>query len=173
MKLQDFFEYKNRLMHDLLTNETIVKLLDDSATLETAPSLVYKNVFPYQYIPDTVEHGLNFICCDVDIQKQSYRSTQSKKTFYNPVLYIWIMVPKDKMRLPNGGIRTDRLCAEIAKEIIGSMYYGIGRLELESVRRFVDIIDFQGKQLTFTLKEWNDPHLGVNEDIPANRKRWS
>lgn len=36
MNLQELFDYKNQLMKDLLTNETIVKLIDEDATLETA-----------------------------------------------------------------------------------------------------------------------------------------
>lgn len=69
MNLQELFDYKNQLMKDLLTNETIVKLIDEDATLETAKSLAYNVVFPAEYIPYTAEHGKVFICFDVDIQK--------------------------------------------------------------------------------------------------------
>ena len=39
------------------------------------------------------------------------------KTFYTPALYIWVFTHKSKLRLKEGGIRTDRLAVEIDKEL--------------------------------------------------------
>ena len=39
MQLEEFFDYKNQLMEDLLTTESIVKLIDDSVDLKDAASL--------------------------------------------------------------------------------------------------------------------------------------
>lgn len=170
MNMYDFFDYKNRLMEDLLTNETIVRLLDDSIDISDAGKLMYKQVFPYEYIPDTIEHGHTYICCDVDVRSPSYRATTAKSTFYYPELYIWIMSHESKLRLPNGaGVRTDRLCAEIANAINASMYYGIGKLELYAVKRFAPIVNWQGKVLAFTTTEWNAPY-NPHKSVPANRK---
>lgn len=146
MQLEEFFDYKNQLMNDLLTNEEIVRLLaDDCKPVNDVQDLVYKQVFPYEYIPETIEHGQTFICCDVDIQKSV------NKTFLIPVLYIWVFSHKSKLRLPKetgGGIRTDKLCSEIAKAVNGSRYYGLGELDLYAVKRFAPITDYQGKVLT-------------------------
>ena len=66
MQLEEFFDYKNQLMNDLLTNEEIVRLLaDDCKPVNDVQDLVYKQVFPYEYIPETIEHGQTFICCVV------------------------------------------------------------------------------------------------------------
>ena len=46
MNLKDFYDYKNQLMEDLLTNEKIVGLLDDTISIEDAYKLAYKQVFP-------------------------------------------------------------------------------------------------------------------------------
>ena len=120
MQLEELFDYKNQLMEDLLTVDTIVNLIDDKVSVEEAPSLVYERVFPFEYIPDTVEHGHTFVCCDVDIQKAP------DKTFLYPVLYVWVFSHKSKLRLPEGGVRTDKLVSEIAKAINGSRLYGLG-----------------------------------------------
>lgn len=169
MNLEDFFDYKNQFMNDILTKEEIVRLLDDTISLEHAEELVYKQVFPFEYIPDTIEHGHTFICCDVDIQSPSYRSQTSKTLFYSPVISIWVMSHKSKLVLPKGGVRTDRLCSEICKAINGSMYYGIGKLNLYSVKRFAPVVDFQGKVMTFTTTEWNQPY-NPPQDVPSQRK---
>lgn len=163
--LEELFDYKNRLMEDLMTNETIVKLVDENVAVEDGGSLIYKQVFPFEYIPDTVEEGHTFICVDVDLLNMD------SKTFYDPVLYIWEFTHKSKLRLPEGGVRTDKLASEIARAINGSRYYGLGELNLYSVKRFAPIVDFNGKVMTFHAKDYNRPYDG-KRPTPANRKDW-
>lgn len=164
MQLSEFFDYKNKLMEDLLTNQEVVKLLDDSVEMRNASSLAYTHVFPYEYIPDTVEHAKTFICFDVDVQESI------NKTFLLPTLYIWVFSHKSKLRLREGGVQTDKLVSEIAKAINGSHFYGLGELDLYSVKRFAPVTDYQGKVMTFHAKEFN--RLSPNtKPIPSNRKK--
>lgn len=164
MQLQDFFDYKNKLMEDLLTNETIVNLIDEDVRFEDAKSLAYNNIFPYEFVPGTVQDGKTLICFDVDIQRVP------NKTFLYPTLFVWVFTHKSLLRLPNGGgVRTDRLCHEICKQINGSREYGLGELNLYSVKRFAPMTDFQGKVITFEMKEFNKQYDG-NKYTPANRK---
>lgn len=164
MQLSEFFDYKNKLMEDILTNPEIVKLLDDSVELKNAKQLAYTHVFPYEYIPDTVEEAKTFICFDVDVQESI------NKTFLLPTLYIWVFSHKSKLRLLEGGVQTDKLASEIAKAINGSRFYGLGELDLYSVKRFTPVTDYQGKVMTFHAKEFNrlSPN---NKPVPSNRKK--
>lgn len=166
MQLDEFFDYKNQLMDDLLTNREILRLLsDDCETIEKPETLMYKQVFPFEYVPDTIEHGQTFICCDVDIQKSI------NKTFLLPVLYIWVFTHKSKLRLPKGGgVRTDKLASEIAKTINGSREYGLGELDFYSAKRFAPISDYQGKVLTFQASDFNR-FTPTGKPVPSNRKR--
>ena len=150
MQLDEFFGYKNQLMDDLLTSKQIVRLLsDDCKTIHKPDSLMYSQVFPYEYVPETVTRGQTFICCEVEIQRTS------SKTFLTPALYVWVFTHKSKLRLPEGGVRTDKLCSEIAKTINGSRFYGLGELDLYSVKRFAPIADYQGKVMMFQAKDFN------------------
>ena len=124
MQLQEFFDYKNQLMEDLLTNEDIVRLIDDTVALQNADSLAYTQVFPCEYVPDTVQEGKTYICFDVDVQRAV------DKTFLSPTLFVWVFTHRSKLRLPEGGVRTDKLCSEICKAINGSRKYGLGELNL-------------------------------------------
>lgn len=164
MQLSEFFDYKNKLMEDLLTNPEVVKLLDNSVELKNAKQLAYTHVFPYEYIPDTVEEAKTFICFDVDVQESI------NKTFLLPTLYIWVFSHKSKLRLLEGGVQTDKLASEIAKAINGSRFYGLGELDLYSVKRFTPVTDYQGKVMTFHAKEFNrlSPN---NKPVPSNRKK--
>lgn len=165
MQLQEFYDYKNQLMEDLLTRESIVRLLDENIPMDNTKELVYSQVFPLEYVPETVQEGKTYICCDVDIQKAD------DKTFLNPILYVWVFAHRSRLLLPNGGgVRTDRLCSEIAQAINGSKKYGLGELDLYSVKRFAPMTDYQGKVMTFYAKDFNrvyNPH----KEVPSNRRR--
>jgi len=164
MQLEEFFDYKNQLMGDLLTTESIVHLIDENIKLEDAGKLAYSRVFPCEYVPDTVEHGNTYICFDVDIQ------SAHDKTFLSPTLYVWVFTHKSKLRLPEGGVRTDKMCSEICKAINGSREYGLGELNLYSVKRFAPMTDYQGKVMTFYAKDFNR-QFNPNKFTPSNRKR--
>lgn len=163
MQLDEFFDYKNTCMEDLLTNEKIVELVNDKVSVEDAKSLVYEQVFPFEFVPDTVEQGKTFICVDVDIQRTI------GKTYLLPTMFVWVFTHKSLLRLPQGGVRTDKLCSEIAKKLNGSRFYGLGELELTSVRRFAPMADFQGKIMTFNAKDFNRTY-DPKRPVPSNRK---
>ena len=150
-------------MEDLLTNEAIVKLVNEDVSLENAESLVYKQVFPFEFVPDTVEQSKTFICVDVDIQRAV------GKTYLLPTMFVWVFTHKSLLKLPKDGVRTDKLCSEIAKKLNGSRFYGLGELELSSVKRFAPMTDFQGKIMTFSAKEFNRLH-DPKKPVPSNRK---
>ena len=164
MYLQEFFDYKNQLMEDLLTTPEIVKLIrDDCEPMEHPEELAYVKVFPHEYVPETIEHGATYICFDVDIQRSM------NKTFLLPTLQVWLFTHKSKLRLPEGGLRTDALASAITEKINGSRFYGLGELDLYSVKRFAPISDYHGKVLTFYATEFNRTSP-TKKPIPNNRK---
>lgn len=163
MQLRELFNYKNQLMKDLLTNEKIVKLIDDTVPISEASKLAYKKVFPYEYLPDTAKNGDTFICFDVDV------STVYNKTFLAPVLYIWVFTHRSNLRLKQGGLLIDELCADICEILNGSRMYGMGEMDFASMRRFAPMTDFQGKCLTFNITEVNRYHTPL-KPVPENRR---
>ncbi len=163
MQLEEFFDYKNRLIQDILTNEKIVKLIDGEIPFENAESFVYSQVFPYEFLPETTQEGKTYICCDVDVYP-------AEATFIlTPIIYVWVFTHKSLLRLPQGGVRTDALCNEICKTINGSRYYGLGELRLYSCKRFAPQTDYNGKVMVFHAKDISyayDP----KKKTPSNRK---
>ena len=163
MLLEEFFDYKNELMETLCRNKKIVHLITDS---KKAPvpnyNLPYRQIYPYEFVPETVDDGDTFVCFDVDI------ADVEDKTFYLPVVYVWVFTHKSKLRLDGGGVRTDQLAVEINKELNGSRYFGLGELDLYSVGRFSPITDYQGRVLTYYAKDFN--RARPSKKPPANRK---
>ena len=164
MYLEELFDYKDQIMEDLLTEPKIVNLIDPNISLNDSKKLVYSKVFPFEFIPETIQHGDTYVCVDVDIQESI------NKTFLLPTIYVWLFTHKSNLRLLEGGVRTDKLCSEIAKKINGSRFYGLGELNLYSVRRFAPLTDFQGKVMTFHAKEFNRVY-NHNKPTPSNRKK--
>jgi hypothetical protein len=165
MLLKELKDYKNELMKTLCCNPEIVRLITDSKQAAVPNlNLRYTQIYPFEYIPETVNEGMTFICFDVDIVEVP------NKTFYAPALYIWAFTHKSKMCLAEGGIRTDRLAEEIDKELNGNRNFGLGELKLHSVSRFSPIVDYQGRVLTYYAVDFNRP--GYSKRPPANRKNY-
>lgn len=146
-----------------MTSVSTSLLITETLPKATRISLEYDVVFPAEYIPYTAEHGKVFICFDVDIQKSL------NKTFLLPTIKIWVFSHSSKLRLPEGGIRVDALCSEIAKAINGSRYYGLGQLELESVARYAPLTDWVGKVMTFNATDFSKVY-NPKASIPKNRR---
>lgn len=164
MWLQDFYDYKNRFMKDLLTTPEIVKLIDPALEdMSDAKKLAYTQIMPSEFYPETIEDGKVYLCFDVDVTKV-YSST-----LYSLNLNIWIFVHKSLMRLPEGGVRSDKLCSEIDKKINGSLFYGLGKLDLVSAKRFAPMSDYCGKVLVYQADEFNRPFQPL-KNVPSNRK---
>lgn len=163
MHLEEFFEYKNRLIKDLLTDKEIVKLIDPNNMYDNPLDMVYDTVNPYEFYPETIEKGKVYVCCDVDI------FDVGKKPIYSLALYVWVFAHKSVLKLPEGGVRTDALCNKIDEKINGSTYYGLGQLELHQVRRFAPMLDYTGKVLTYHTTDFNRVH-DPNLKWPTNRK---
>lgn len=163
MELEEFYNYKNRLMQDLCSDAAIVKLvtLEDNPTVP-ATNLIYDQVFPYQYVPETEEEGRTFICFDVDIL------SAPNKTFYYPALYVWGFTHKSKFRTPDGKILIDQLSVEINRILNGNRFYGLGDLRLDSVLRFSPNKDYLGRALTYLSKDFN--RLSGMKAVPNNRR---
>lgn len=163
MLLDEFFDYKNELMKTLCSNERIVRLVTDSSSAPVPNyKLAYKQIFPYEFVPETVDDGTTFICFDVDIAEVQ------DKTFYMPVVYVWVFTHKSKLRLSEGGVRVDQMAVEVNKELGGSRYFGLGELELFSVGRFSPAPDYLGRVLTYSARDFN--RQSPSKRPPANRK---
>ena len=153
-------------MEDIMTNDEIIKLIAPNISYADNPErLIYKTIFPFEYVPETLEDAATYLCYEVDVQR-TYN-----KTYLSPTLYVWVFTHKSLLRLPEGGSRIDKVVSEMDKMLNGSRKYTMGELELYSVKRFSMMNDYYGKQITFVGKEWNRPKSDRNaHTIPSNRK---
>lgn len=66
--LQPLIIFKDKLAEVILSDERIVRLLDDPLC-RTVPAipLKFKNVYPYAYVPNTVDNAKSIICFEATI----------------------------------------------------------------------------------------------------------
>lgn len=163
MQLEEFYDYKNLLMEQLCCDPEIVKVVTDNDEAAVPNhDLPYYQVFPFEYVPETVNDAKTFICFDVDIV------SVPNKTMYIPVIYVWVFAHKSRLRAKEGGCTLDKMAAAVNRLLNGNRYYGLGELKLDSVRRFTPVTDYLGRVLTFYTKDFN--RKWTKPDIPVNRK---
>ena len=154
--------YKNHLMQDICTNETLVRLLTNDADAKApAPELRYRQVFPYEYVPQTAEDATTYITYDVAVTRVP------NKTFVISVLDIYVFSHKSLMRLDEGGIRPDMVTIELEKTLNGSRMYGLGELDLVLHEPFSPIEDYYGRHIRYTANDFN--RVIAHKPIPAKR----
>ena len=164
MDLAEFYDYKNLLMKTLCSDQEIVQLVTGNEDARVPNhELPYTQLFSYEFIPETVSEAKTFICFDVDIV------SVPNKTYYMPVLYIWMFTHKSNIRMEKGGLLLDRLCVAVNRLLNGSRFFGLGHLKLDSVERFVPIADYLGRAMTFYAIDFNRYTAG--DKTPGNRKR--
>lgn len=164
MQLEEFYDYKNLLMKEICGNEEIVKLVTgNNQAAVPNHDLPYSQVFPFEYVPKTVDEGKTFICFDVDIARVD------RTTTYRPVIYVWAFTHQSLLRMPNGeGVLIDRLSVLINNILDGSRCYGMGELKMGFCHRFSPITGYLGRVLSYCCMDLNRP-AGL-KPTPPNRK---
>lgn len=163
-QFEELYDYKDKLMKIICSDTEIVRLITDDPDAEVPNyTLPYTQVFPFEYVPETVDKGKTFVCFDVDMIE-----IESDQVYVN-VVYIWVITHKSKMRLPDGeGVRIDKLTTAIADKLVGNRNFGLGELKVRYNKRFAPITDFLGRELAYTALDKN--MIGVNKMPPYRRR---
>ena len=103
-----FTVYKNTLMEAICTSDSIfnlMKLSNDPLDLR-CKDLRYVRIFPYNYVPLTIETAQTFICFTVT-------APNIKNNIISElILTVFVFTHQDLMRTKNG-MRTDLLISEM------------------------------------------------------------
>lgn len=151
--LKELTEYRKEIMKTLCSDEEIVKLVTDKENpLVPNRSLMYKNIFPYAYTPDTVKEIDTFICFRITVPEVFNKTCkQMKITFY-------IFTHQSLIRTQDG-LRPDLIGEAIEKLFNGSLNIGLGRVSLEGMDDISPITDYHGIALEYSVLEYNRPSI--------------
>lgn len=115
-------ECKDKVIEKILTSQEVVELIsDDKFKTAPAPNLLYKKVYPYAYVPDTIDDASAIVCVEANI------ADVFSDSICNIEITILVMCHVNIMRT-DYGTRVDVLADAIDDVINHSRDFGIGKL---------------------------------------------
>lgn len=123
--------YKKKLMSSIVNSPELITLVNSNFVVdgecENADELIYKQIFPYYYIPDTQDKSLAYVLMKVNglgIRNKIYNKAE---------VYICVAAHQNIMYVKNGGGTRIDLMGEIIETLFnGRDDFGFGEMELLS-----------------------------------------
>lgn len=144
---------KNEAVAKLVASDEVIKAMGNDDIVENDEAM-YKYIFPYLYIPYTIEGSHSYICMKVIMTgRQSVNDL-----FGNYSVIIWVIVNQSLMQMDGvgGATRLDHLADMVETIFAGSEAFGTKRLQL--VSNTEDDLDtrHRARKLTFTTTNISD-----------------
>ena len=129
-KASPITRYKRKLLSSIINSPELISLIDnnyviDGECVDVDDGLVYKQIFPFYYIPETQDKQLAYVMMKVN-------GLGIRNKIYNKVeVYICVAAHQGIMQVKNGnGTRID-LMGEIIEELFnGRDDFGFGEMDL-------------------------------------------
>lgn len=129
-KASPITRYKRKLLSSIVNSPELISLIDnnyviDGECVDVDDGLVYKQIFPFYYIPETQDKQLAYVMMKVN-------GLGIRNKIYNKVeVYICVAAHQGIMQVKNGnGTRID-LMGEIIEELFnGRDDFGFGEMDL-------------------------------------------
>jgi len=123
------------LIQSFISSKTIVEGIDSQQEGVYYPDdLIYRNIFPYGYIPSTEGKADAYLLMFVDIPNINRQNT----SFVDMRVTLWVLVHKDRQKMKNKpATRADYLAEELRKLLDGNDNFGCGVLQMISNREII------------------------------------
>ena len=144
---QEIIIYKQKALSSIANNDNVLKAINAKNTKGKPLSmeeLYYTHLFPYGFIPETIEEAGCYVCVEVSMPQVS-----TKNYFFKEVLLVVTIIchqgvlrmTKDEPLGSTGANRMDYIGVEIDKLFNGRTDMGYGELDLVSnIEGAVDIV---------------------------------
>lgn len=144
---------KNEAVAKLIASDEVIKAMGND-DIEENDEAMYKYIFPYFYIPYTIEGSHSYICVKVIMTgRQSVNDL-----FGNYSVIIWVIVNQSLMQMDGvgGATRLDHLADMVETIFAGSEAFGTKRLQI--IGNTEDDLDtrHRARKLTFTTTNISD-----------------
>lgn len=152
-------EYPSKVVSMLGSDKTIVELLTDNPDIvigtDEADDVFDKCLYDYGYTDETTLEAIAYICVEAEIPRVMTETMQSIK------LYVTVLCQKQYMKLDPAkfkkllGNRRDNLTRYIDKILDKSTVFGIGELNLESIRTVPSPAGFSARELEYSISDFH------------------
>ena len=159
-------DYRDVITSMILNNKTITDILmcgkEDKTDVD---SLLWKNLVPQKYVPETLVDAETHIMYDLD-EDVIYARDSSRGTYVTVILYIWVWTHKNAPTC-DGRLKNDIVTYELKRMLTGNKQLGIAPAKLIYDRHDLpDIKEYAGRLLVFNVTDWG-------ENIRAKYEKYS
>ena len=128
-RLSEISVYKNTILTKLIENENIVKAIGninsdflDTPSITNPRELLFKNIFPFPYIPDAQEEQKCYITMKFKLQR-------SGNMFKLGEIFLYVFAHQDILKTEYPELRTDYILNELDEMFNETRDLGIGELQ--------------------------------------------
>lgn len=153
---------KNIIIKELVNDEEFLKALNPPKEVDD-DEILGTYLFDYHQNPLTIKDAQTFVTIQVHIPESRYPD----KTFYKPILEVWIYSHYTKMKVDNVPKikcnRNDYISQILDRLINGRTDLGIGKAVLKSNIEGTFQADYLYRVMTFELTDINQSQCGVDD----------
>ena len=156
--VDELVDYNQLICRKLKSSIPVMQLISNNPNIDlNEPSSAEweDHIFDYAWVDDTVQEASAFITVDVDIPEISSGTIKEMR------VYVQVLISQTYMQLPSDlfpgikGNRRDNLVRQIDLLLNGSYEFGIGMLNLTSIRTVTAANKFSSKLLTYEVSDFN------------------
>ncbi len=161
--IQKLPQYKMDVLGRLLQSDTITKLLkyntsdalfQDSLSEDEKSALMYNRIYPYRFVPKTMETQGTWITLGVNGFRRHQDGFKVFDDYQAGEIYFYLFTHHDLMKT-DSGVRQDLILGEIDKIFDGSTGLGMGELKLRYVNElWIHNNKFGGYSIAFTITDF-------------------
>lgn len=122
----EIMRYKQTAISQIVNCPEIVEALD-KRYIGRGEELIYKNIFPYVYVPDVEEEAKCYILVTVDMPKVW---SDNSYLFQQVLVCFYVLCHQELMKTNYGGTRVDYIADNLERIFNQSADFGFGEMEM-------------------------------------------
>lgn len=156
-------DYRNVITNEILSNEVLVDILSHGTlTTDDADELVWKNVLPQEFDPETITETDSYIFYDIN-EATSAQVGKNGTGYVTLTLFFWILTHRDVVRYEGNvstsknRLRNDIIVRELKKTFAPVSNLGISKNRLLYNNLFTQTnYKYTGRLLAFKITDFAD-----------------
>ncbi|QRV11476.1 hypothetical protein JR311_19935 (plasmid) [Bacillus velezensis] len=159
--MQKLPQYKMDVLNKVLESEKLTKLIGyDSpdalfkTPLESPQDLLYDRIFPFRFVPETVERQATYLTLGVNGFRRLQEGYKIYDDYQTGEIYFYLFTHHDLMKT-DSGVRQDLILGELDNLFEGYRGMGMGELKLRYVNElWIHNNRFGGYSIAFTITDF-------------------
>lgn len=156
--IDQLVEYPAKAIHKIGTDKTVAALLtndpDIDMSSDEADDIFDKYLYDYGYVDDSATESRAYICVEAEATKSITSAVQNVKLYVTVVCHKRFM-SIDPAKFPGMiGNRRDNIVRYADRLLNGSDIFGIGKLQLESVKTMSAPVGYTARELTYRVADF-------------------